>query len=47
MKEAAGNVVKASQIVGTAKVVRITVEAANEPSVNVEAVVERLLRDRY
>ena len=33
---------------GTATVaVRITVEAANEPAVNVEAVVERWLRGRY
>ena len=49
--------VEASQIVETTKVVetqgtatvavRITVEAANEPAVNVEAVVERWLRGRY
>ena len=49
--------VEASQIVETTKVVenqgtatvagRITEEAANEPAVNVEAVVERFLRDRY
>ena len=33
---------------GAAKVAaRITVEAENEPSVNVEAVVERLLRDIF
>ena len=45
---------EASQIVGAAGdsgtvtvAVRFTVEAANEPAVNVEAVVERLLRDRY
>ena len=43
-----------SQIVGAAGdsgtvtvAVRFTVEAANEPAVNVEYVVERLLRDRY
>ena len=33
---------------GAAKVaVRITVAAANEPTVNVEALVERLLRDIF
>ena len=52
-KEAAENAVEASQITGAAKVAetpgsakvaaRITVEAANEPAVNGESVVKRLL----
>ena len=56
-KEAAQNAVEASQNTGVAKVVetpgstkvtaKITVEAANEPAVNVEAVVERLLGDIF
>ena len=55
--EAAENAVEAYQITGAAKVAetleaakvaaRITVEAANEPAVNVEAVVEKLLRDIF
>ena len=47
--EAAENAVEVSHIVGAAKlaVYMITVEAANEPAVNVEAVVKRLLRDIF
>ena len=57
VKEAVENAVGASQIVRTANVAetpgaakvatRITVEAATGPSVNVETVVERLLRDIF
>ena len=56
-KESTGNAVEASPIVrtanagktpGAAKVAtRITVEAANGPAVNVEVVVEGLLRDIF
>ena len=47
-KEAAENAVEASQIVWAAKVASmITVEVANEPAVNVEAFVGRLLRDIF
>ena len=56
-KEGVEHAVEASQIVGAAKasetpwaaqvIVRITVEAANEPADNVEAVVERLIGDIF